>query len=311
MEIIYKILSEIRIEENFDINYSGENGYKITNDNLSLYPLLISPQGLLIDGYKRYKQYSDLGKSSIPCLVLRDADSPSKCADYRFITLIENENLDILQKLKLLRFVEDSITSDEIARSWKQKLNLPRAAATINKLKTILSWPPSAHAYIHVYRMGHNQLKLFLDMGAEDISILFKLATDNNLRPIEFLNISTLVKEISLNNSKRVYDILSYPDVCDVFNRFKENRSQLLFHLKSALKQQRYPMLTEYQKRVSEIQKSLSLNSNINISYDKVFESGVLTIRMNISEINELRKCLTDLDRENNQYILSKMIDML
>jgi len=312
MEIIYKDLNQIKTEDLFNINYGhGSLGDHPADEGYHLYPVLVNPDGLLLDGYKRYAYFSDQGRSNLPCIVVENAKSPTQCLEHRRITLVGNENPDIVQKLNLYQFLINCGSPPEEIKSWQRRLNLPSNSKTMQKQIRILSWPPKVQFYIHKYRLGFNQLKTLIDFELSEIELLFSLAINHNLRPVELINLGNLLKEISLNSSNAISGVLENREIKNIFLEYGANRNQLIHHLKSFLGKLRYPMISEYQSKMSAYLADLALCPDISIGYDKLFEAGHLNIIIKVSEINTLQKCLKDLATESNQKILLKILGMV
>jgi hypothetical protein len=313
MQLSVMDIGFLKPEPRFNINYNldASPDLKQVEKEGLLYPIIISPSGLIVDGYKRYRLIKKLHRRQVETIIPDHLDNALACARYRKMTLSKSRDPDILQKVSLYNYIVlQSIPGSECDQ-FRRELNLPLSEDIQTKLNKILDWPELVKTYIHQFHLSHNQIKTYLDMPTEDLVLLFDLGSKLSMRPVELQKIATLMTDISLNRGCPLQNLFEDTSVSLVLNDSGLNRNQKIVHLKNVLTELRTPVITSYQKSIEDELKQLSLGENIRIRFDKTFESGSLHMDIKLSYAEELKQLAEDLGSENTLSIMKRIFEKI
>jgi hypothetical protein len=272
---------------------------------------LISPQGLLIDGYKRYRLCLRSGKDEIDTIRLSGASSPYTCAQYRIACLPSGSDPDILQKVSLYDFVKSDTTQPVDCERIRMDLNLPSSKADLIKFVRILNWPDAAKEYLSQFHVSYNQVKPLLNSDGNELEPLFNIGIALRIRPVEFLNIALQCHEIALNKDISVSTLFLQPPLSDIFSDPSLNRNQKIALLKSTVTTLRMPMISTFRQSVENDIKNLGLSRNIVVKYDKSFESGTLNMELRLTNPGDFKAVRDQLTDKNTEEIIARIFRKL
>ncbi len=276
-----------------------------------IYPVLISPQGLLIDGYKRYRLYLRSGEEEIDTITLPGMSSPYSCAQYRIACLPLGSDPDILQKVSLYDFVKSNTTQPLDCEKIRMDLKLPSSEADLRKLVGILNWPDAAKEYLSQFHVSHNQIKPLLNIDGKELEPLFNIGIALRMRPVEFLNIALQSHEIALNKDISVSSLFLEPPLSDIFSDPLLNRNQKITLLKSTVTTLRIPMISTFRQSVENEIKKLGFDRNIVIKYDKSFESGTLNMELRLTNPGDFKAVRDQLNDKKTEEVIARIFKKL
>ena len=306
------LISEITALNEYDINYpfySAALEKSIQKQGIIL-PLLAYKEEekyILIDGFQRYRIAQKIHLKSLPLQIIDRPENPEDAVRLRYELLKSStEELNVLQKARILNLVNKHIAASEKQNKWIQLLKLPKD----NNILKIINWPEHAQQYLIKYSVSYNQIKPFLNFSQKDIEALFNFATELSMRPVEFLKISELLNECALNEGISIKEILKEDSVKQILSDNEINRNQKTAKLKDIIYLRRFPVISKYRQKMDELNKQFKTNRFM-IYYDKTFERSGLQLNMAIKNAEDIEKLLNALNDSDNKKILIEMLKQI
>jgi len=303
-------LEKIICESLFNVN--GLKDDFVSNPAISLNPLLVNRQYLLLDGYKRFYDLKKMKKKSVDVILLNNIYIPSESLYYRYISMNISGEMNILQKISLYHFLILNESEPEKLSEWQKILNLPTNKSELSKISTtILDWPDHAKRYIQKYNLSHNQVKPILKVKNPDVKTLFKLGLELQIRAVELLQIFDIVNEIAIDKNQSITQLFAAEPFKTLIKNENQNRSQKLNLLKNHLFKLRYPVINKSQMEMDQLIRELKLSDKINIKFDRFFERDGLQIKLNINNHENFNRTLQILQDTKNSYIFKKIFNKI
>jgi hypothetical protein len=311
--IVYLKLNDISVDEKFNINsFSGFSTIKESVSSVGiLYPLLgwkYNQSNLLIDGFKRLHLAKNSGQTELPFILLPSNYSMFDVIKIRYHN-IKNEDVELnaLQKISIYLLVKEINTSKDVLINWQKTLNL----SSPEKFVQLLIWPEIAKNYIKKYNVSQKQIRLLLDYDHETLAEIFFIAESLSIRIVELCKIIEMVSEIALNENTSVKSILDRMEVKSILQDENLNRNHKISKLKKILYEWRFPIISNYQKKISNQLKALSFNDSIQINYDQSFERSEIILSTKLKNFDDLKKFSHSISDKSNMETLKNILGTL
>lgn len=312
-KIEYFKLSDISDDKKFNLNSYSE--FDILEQSIQsvgiIYPLLAwiyDNKIILVDGFKRYQIAKNSDQIELPFILLPVNNTVLDVIKIRYQNLRQgNSELNALQKISIYKMVEESNTSKEQKDNWYKILNL----SSIENLYHPLYWPIVAQKYVYTYNVSIKQLRSLWKIDNETINAIFSFADFLSIRIVELNRIFEMVSEIALNDNVSIISILNNERIVSILTNDRLNRNQKILKIKKALYIWRYPIISEYQKKLNNQLKLLSFEENTKIHYDPSFEKPEIILSTKLQNIDDLNKLIASLSDKSNINVIKNILEFL
>ena len=120
-----------------------------------------------------------------------------------------------------------------------------------------------------------------------------------------------MISEIALNDSLSIMSILNDDQIISIINDDQLNRNQKILKLKSFLYVWRYPVISDYKKRLNDQLRQLSFEENTHIYYDPSFEKAEIMFSSKLRNVSDLNKLVASFSNKSNIKALQNILELL
>ena len=312
-------IDQIQFEESefnwFPNNLTEKDSNSILNYGIQL-PCLVQeargPKYNLVDGFKRVKWLKSAGdyfskekiNEKITCLVIPKALSFCEVVMIRVETLSNTENIfpgfRVCRLLKMLQ--KSGFPKNEMVKNVLPRLGLessPRLVSKLIDMGNILMKLEEEKQFIFS--------EFFKELSCEDLITLQKFPGDGIFPVLNFVGklklrgnklryILQILYEVSRFQEISAGEILDKKQFKEILLKKNIQNPERYRLIKEQLNSIRYPKLYDFREKFAQRRENLNLPQRISLDCDYYFEDEDLILKLEFSNLNELKKHLKDLE---------------
>lgn len=263
-------------------------------------PLPAVPSGSscrLIAGFSRYEAALAAGTDPLPVRVL-DADVPDLIHLYHELLAHRiSRPFNLMEKARISAILSKAGLKDEaLNKKYASVLGFRPGGELALGMQALLGLHSDVQKYIEQFNMPFKQAELFVALSHEEQKTLMSLAADLRIRPVELLEILSLLDETAAITGQEKTVLLTSSPVREIREDAALTRNQQLQKLKNVLYRKLFPALSRCNRDLEQLSSRLDLPAGIRISWDRTLERPgmLLTCRLlSRTDLKSLDKLLS------------------
>ena len=283
-------------------NYSFhklENSIKKSGINNPITILQKQNELILIHGFRRLEIAKKLNLSEVPVKIYTKDKSIEELLKESVLENTINIELNIYEKCKIIQILNTHFSNYD-KYYWQKLLELPLDKKYESTINSILQFPKEWIEFFINRSVPLKRIMIFSKI--KEIKILSKLLPLNiGLNKMEqmfqFLFEISRRDEITIES---ILDCINYETILKDPSIEKQNVVTILYE---KLYNLRYPLQSEYLKKVDTKVKKIELINNIKINYDKTFERSGINFILNVNSETDLQNSIEWLKNNTNKII--------
>ena len=260
------------------------------------------------------------------CLVLPESMQLRDVAKIRLETLpVAENNFQGMQVCRLLKnLLETGFSRDEIVSDVLPKLGLKSSKRLFRQLLELAE--KLAEFELHqqfqlpaaIMGFGCEDLLPLLKFSQSEFPVVIELAEKMEVSGKKWRNLLQLLDEVCRLKEMSPTEVLKIPEIMEIFGRSSLQAPARYRLLKQQLDLLRFPELSDLQQKFEQAKKSLKFAPRMTLESDQFFENDDLTLTLKIRSFEELRKHLkylgsgaTELTTENTEELWNDLFAVL
>ena len=253
----------------------------------------------MVHGFRRIEIAKKLNLSEIHVKIYPEEKSAEELFKGSVLENTVNTELNIYEKCKIIQILNIHFPNFD-KYYWQKLLKLPLDKKYGSTINSILQFPKEWMEFFIDKNVPFKRIMTFSKI--KEIELLSKLLPLNiGLNKME--QIFQFLFEISKRDEvtvKSILDCINYETILKDPSIEKQNIVTILY---DKLYNLRYPLQSEYLKKVDTKVKELKPINNIKIKYDKTFERSGINFILNVNSKNDLQNSIEWLKNNTNKIV--------
>lgn len=254
---------------------------------------------IVVHGFRRIEIAKKLNLSEIHVKIYPEEKSAEELFKGSVLENTVNTELNIYEKCKIIQILNIHFPNFD-KYYWQKLLKLPLDKKYGSTINSILQFPKEWMEFFIDKNVPFKRIMTFSKI--KEIELLSKLLPLNiGLNKME--QIFQFLFEISKRDEvtvKSILDCINYETILKDPSIEKQNIVTILY---DKLYNIRYPLQSEYLKKVDTKVKELKPINNIKIKYDKTFERSGINFILNVNSKNDLQNSIEWLKNNTNKIV--------
>jgi len=254
---------------------------------------------IVVHGFRRIEIAKKLNLSEIHVKIYPEEKSAEELFKGSVLENTVNTELNIYEKCKIIQILNIHFPNFD-KYYWQKLLKLPLDKKYGSTINSILQFPKEWMEFFIDKNVPFKRIMTFSKI--KEIELLSKLLPLNiGLNKME--QIFQFLFEISKRDEvtvKSILDCINYETILKDPSIEKQNIVTILY---DKLYNLRYPLQSEYLKKVDTKVKELKPINNIKIKYDKTFERSGINFILNVNSKNDLQNSIEWLKNNTNKIV--------
>ena len=254
---------------------------------------------IVVHGFRRIEIAKKLNLSEIHVKIYPEEKSAEELFKGSVLENTVNTELNIYEKCKIIQILNIHFPNFD-KYYWQKLLKLPLDKKYGSTINSILQFPKEWMEFFIDKNVPFKRIMTFSKI--KEIELLSKLLPLNiGLNKME--QIFQFLFEISKRDEvtvKSILDRINYETILKDPSIEKQNIVTILY---DKLYNLRYPLQSEYLKKVDTKVKELKPINNIKIKYDKTFERSGINFILNVNSKNDLQNSIEWLKNNTNKIV--------
>jgi len=254
---------------------------------------------IVVHGFRRIEIAKKLNLSEIYVKIYPEEKSAEELFKGSVLENTVNMELNIYEKCKIIQILNIHFSNFD-KYYWQKLLKLPLDKKYGSTINSILQFPKEWMEFFIDKNVPFKRIMTFSKI--KEIELLSKLLLLNiGLNKME--QIFQFLFEISKRDEvtvKSILDCINYETILKDPSIEKQNIVTILY---DKLYNLRYPLQSEYLKKVDTKIKELKPINNIKIKYDKTFERSGINFILNVNSKNDLQNSIEWLKNNTNKIV--------
>ncbi len=254
---------------------------------------------IVVHGFRRIEIAKKLNLSEIHVKIYPEEKSAEELFKGSVLENTVNTELNIYEKCKIIQILNIHFPNFD-KYYWQKLLKLPLDKKYGSTINSILQFPKEWMEFFIDKNVPFKRIMTFSKI--KEIELLSKLLPLNiGLNKME--QIFQFLFEISKRDEvtvKSILDCINYETILKDPSIEKQNIVTILY---DKLYNLRYPLQSEYFKKVDTKIKELKPINNIKIKYDKTFERSGINFILNVNSKNDLQNSIEWLKNNTNKIV--------
>jgi len=254
---------------------------------------------IVVHGFRRIEIAKKLNLSEIHVKIYPEEKSAEELFKGSVLENTVNTELNIYEKCKIIQILNIHFPNFD-KYYWQKLLKLPLDKKYGSTINSILQFPKEWMEFFIDKNVPFKRIMTFSKI--KEIELLSKLLPLNiGLNKME--QIFQFLFEISKRDEvtvKSILDCINYETILKDPSIEKQNIVTILY---DKLYNLRYPLQSEYLKKVDTKIKELKPINNIKIKYDKTFERSGINFILNVNSKNDLQNSIEWLKNNTNKIV--------
>ena len=254
---------------------------------------------IVVHGFRRIEIAKKLNLSEIHVKIYPEEKSAEELFKGSVLENTVNTELNIYEKCKIIQILNIHFPNFD-KYYWQKLLKLPLDKKYGSTINSILQFPKEWMEFFIDKNVPFKRIMTFSKI--KEIELLSKLLPLNiGLNKME--QIFQFLFEISKRDEvtvKSILDRINYETILKDPSIEKQNIVTILY---DKLYNLRYPLQSEYLKKVDTKIKELKPINNIKIKYDKTFERSGINFILNVNSKNDLQNSIEWLKNNTNKIV--------
>ena len=254
---------------------------------------------IVVHGFRRIEIAKKLNLSEILVKIYPEEKSAEELFKGSVLENTVNTELNIYEKCKIIQILNIHFP-DFDKYYWQKLLKLPLDKKYGSTINSILQFPKEWMEFFIDKNVPFKRIMIFSKI--KEIELLSKLLPLNiGLNKME--QIFQFLFEISKRDEVTVKSILDCINYETILKDPSIERQNIVTILYNKLYNLRYPLQSEYLKKVDVKVKELKPINNIKIKYDKTFERSGINFIINVNNKNDLQNSIEWLKNNTNKIV--------
>jgi len=260
----------------------------------------------IISGHKRVQAAIKAGFTHIPAFLvpnMKNALVLNLKENFSFQHYSDIEKGCILNKL-----VTEGIDEGIVINDYMTLLGLECSKKIFQELISVEKIGSELQKLLHRFKVPVKIFKIFYLWTIEDQKIAEYFFSKTRPNANKWRDLLELIEEISRRDNISPKDILSSPSTIKVLKNDNLLPSQKYNEVFKILKQKRYPVLYDLQKRVAIALDEAKLDEKTRLKYQETFENDEMQLILNFRDENELLQQVEKLFQALQSGSIDKLI---
>ena len=254
---------------------------------------------IVVHGFRRIEIAKKLNLSEILVKIYPEEKSAEELFKGSVLENTVNTELNIYEKCKIIQILNIHFP-DFDKYYWQKLLKLPLDKKYGSTINSILQFPKEWIEFFIDKNVPFKRIMIFSKI--KEIELLSKLLPLNiGLNKME--QIFQFLFEISKRDEVTVKSILDFINYETILKDPSIERQNIVTILYNKLYNLRYPLQSEYLKKVDIKVKELKPINNIKIKYDKTFERSGINFIINVNNKNDLQNSIEWLKNNTDKIV--------
>ena len=254
---------------------------------------------IVVHGFRRIEIAKKLNLSEIHVKIYPEEKSAEELFKGSVLENTVNTELNIYEKCKIIQILNIHFPNFD-KYYWQKLLKLPLDKKYGSTINSILQFPKEWMEFFIDKNVPFKRIMTFSKI--KEIELLSKLLPLNiGLNKME--QIFQFLFEISKRDEVTVKSILDRINYETILKDPSIEKQDIVTILYDKLYNLRYPLQSEYLKKVDTKIKELKPINNIKIKYDKTFERSGINFILNVNSKNDLQNSIEWLKNNTNKIV--------
>jgi len=254
---------------------------------------------IVVHGFRRIEIAKKLNLSEIHVKIYPEEKSAEELFKGSVLENTVNTELNIYEKCKIIQILNIHFPNFD-KYYWQKLLKLPLDKKYGSTINSILQFPKEWMEFFIDKNVPFKRIMTFSKI--KEIELLSKLLPLNiGLNKME--QIFQFLFEISKRDEVTVKSILDRINYETILKDPSIEKQDIVTILYDKLYNLRYPLQSEYLKKVDTKVKELKPINNIKIKYDKTFERSGINFILNVNSKNDLQNSIEWLKNNTNKIV--------
>ena len=292
-----------------------DNTYQIsTNQHIDLLADNITRVGLInppilrkkgaifsiLSGFRRVVACRKLCWNNIEARIVENDEDDLSCVTVAIADNAHQRPLNSIEISRSIHMLDRFFMNIQDLTQYASTLGLPNNSSLLEKLHRLYFLPKPVQQAILSDTISL-AMALELDrFDTADSTAFTALFEKLKLSLNKQREIVTLVREIALRESISVKQLLTSKDMQDILNDRDLDRTQKTQHIRTYLRQRRFPTLSQMERTFEKYVKELGMGEGLLLIPPQNFEGNTYRIQLHFTDIDGLRSQRIELDRIMN-----------
>ena len=280
-----------------------------------IYPVILEKREndryRIVTGYKRVLAAKKIGWKAVEAKIYQQGEiRPRELFLLALATKAFDKSISPVDKAVALKKAQDIFgLEEELRQEIAPLLDVPPAREVIRNYIALAEADETIKDAVHLGQLPASQAFLLLPFQATDRLALFNLLQDLSANFNEAKEIVRNVSDLAQLQKKPIKEILAGGEIKEILQDGALSRRDRTSHLRRALRQKRYPLLSQDSEELKRRIRALALSPAVHMAYDPSFEKEEITISLKVADEDELaavlKRLLAGLEAGNFARILS------
>ena len=242
----------------------------------------------IISGHKRVQAAIQSGFTHIPAFLSPNMEHAL------LLNLKENfstQHYSDIEKGRILnKLITEGMHEDAIINNYMSLLRLERSKKIFQDLISVKKIESELQKLLHRFKIPVKIFKMFYLWTIEDQKIAEYFFTKTRPNANKWRDLLEFIEEISRRDNISPKDILSHPSIIEVLKNDNLLPSQKYNEVFKILKQKRYPVLYDLEKRVALALDEAKLDEKTRFKYQETFENDEMQLILKFKDESEILK---------------------
>ncbi len=265
----------------------------------------------IISGFRRLQIARELGLPDIPALVIQGEP------DRLFLSAVcenmsQNPDLDLSERagvaVRMLR--EFEYGEDRVASEILPLLRLPATLHQLRQLRFLARMPETIQHAISG-RLTLQSARIIGEWDDEDAEFFIGVVNRYQLGTNKQKQLLSLLEDLRRREGCSVRKLWESSGAAAIERREELAPTDRFRAFRGLLRQQRFPVLSQYEERAEALEHALSLPAKIKLLLPPYFEGDHIDIHLRVSSPSELRSLVGVLESASSRDEMEKLFDLL
>ena len=272
--------------------------------------VLRRPEGYqIVSGFSRLDVAVTLKLRRIPALISPD-DAP---VERTFREVLSEHlichSLNLVEKARVFRILEAlRVPWKSMEKNFLPLVELPERSELVEAVRAVLSFSPTAQAYVETYGLSLKQARLFQGLSVEEQERLAGLGMELQIRSVELSEMISMFRNISGREGVSIEHLFERLDVSSILGSEELSRKEKISRIKDVLSARACPRLTSWNERLERLKREMRLPGMIQLAWDRSLEIPGVELRAQIRSVEDVDEIVALLSNSENH---SRFVDIL
>ena len=268
----------------------------------------------IVYGAKRILACKQLGLKEIPARVFSKKEcSDQQALEYSLAEDVPFRELNPIEKSCVLSKFQSiaNWSVPQLVSELTPQLNLPKSTVVVNDYLKMLLLEDDIRLEIAEGKISPGHAFLLTDLDPDSRQVIYqKIFLECRASLSEAREIVESLLDLKVILKQSISEILQIPAIAQILDSSEKARTKCQF-LRTELKKQRYPRLSQLEKTFKAKVNSLSLHKNVQLKHAPFFEQNHLDFTVRAKNSKELKQALIDLSEAAENGRVTELFEIV